>query len=66
MRPPSMMTMKPITTPGKASGKVRMATSTGLPGTAWRCRKVPAMPAITSVASVTAAESATVTIRLCR
>ncbi len=61
-----MITMNPITTPGKASGKVSMATSTGLPGTGWRCRKVPATPAIASVTSVTDADSSTVDSRLCR
>ena len=38
--------MKPTTTPGNASGKVSIATSTARPGNAWRCRNSPAMVAI--------------------
>ncbi len=56
--------MKPTTTPGKANGKVSIAISTARPGKRWRCRKMPLMVAITSVAAVVAAASSTVLIKV--
>ena len=58
--------MKPTTTPGKASGKVSIATSTARPGKRCRCRNIPAMVAITSVATVVAAANRTVLISVAR
>ena len=58
--------MKPTTTPGNASGKVSIAISTARPGKRWRCRNMPAIVAMTSVATVVAAASSTVLIRVAR
>ena len=58
--------MKPMTTPGKASGKVSIDTSSALPGNLWRCRNTPEMPLIASVAAVVAAATASVDSRLSR
>jgi hypothetical protein len=56
--------MKPTTTPGKASGKVRSAVRKPRPGKRLRERNRPAKPEMTSVAKVTAAESSSVETRL--
>ena len=56
--------MKPTTTPGKASGKVSIAVRKVRPGKRLRERNRPAMPEITSVATVTAPESTSVETRL--
>ena len=58
--------MKPITTPGNASGKVSSAVSTSRPAKRLRVRNTPAMPEITSVTAVVAAASTTVETRLDR
>jgi hypothetical protein len=55
-----MMTMKPTTTPGKASGSVSTESRVSRPKKRLRSRKTPAIPAMTSVAAVTATESAIV------
>ncbi len=54
--------MKPITTPGKASGKVSIATSTARPGKRLRARKSAAAVPRTSVAAVTDADRRSVAI----
>ena len=51
------MIINPTTTPGKASGKVSIATSKVWPGNRRRCRNNPLMVAITKVAIVVAAAS---------
>src|SRR6516162_1987817 len=51
------MIINPTTTPGKASGKVSIATSKAWPGNRRRCRNNPLMVAITKVAIVVAAAS---------
>src|SRR5450830_519818 len=48
-----MMTMKPTTTPGNASGNVSIASSSGLPGKRLRCKNKPTKDEIASVATVT-------------
>ena len=63
-RPASMMTMKPTTTPGKASGKVSIAISRLRPRNVLRSRNTPAMVATASVSSVTPAASRSVESRL--
>ncbi len=52
--------MKPITTPGKASGRVSMATRAALPGNLLRWRNTPARPLTINVTTVVAAASASV------
>jgi hypothetical protein len=52
--------MKPITTPGNASGNVRIATRRLRPVNCARARKTPLMTQITSVTAVTPAAKAAV------
>ncbi len=61
-----MITMKPITTPGNASGSVSSAVNTSRPGKRLRVRNTPLMPEMTSVATVVAPASSTVDTRLAR
>ena len=58
------ITMKPTTTPGKASGNVNNATSARRPGNRRRASSRPQTVESTSVAAVTAAESAIIASRL--
>jgi hypothetical protein len=61
-----MMIMKPMTTPGKASGKVRTAISVSRPGKRLRTRNSPLVTEIARVTAVASAASATVITRLAR
>ena len=54
--------MKPTTTPGKARGRVSIEISASRPKKWLRSRNTPAMPAITSVATVTATDSTMVEV----
>jgi hypothetical protein len=61
-----MITMNPMTTPGKASGKVSIAVNRARPRNRLRLRNTPATPETIRVATVVAPASSTVAIRLRR
>ncbi len=52
--------MKPTTTPGKASGRVRIDSSVLRPTKRFRTRNRPAVVEIASAAAVTASDTTTV------
>jgi hypothetical protein len=59
-----MIIRKPITTPGKASGKVNIDNTISLPGKIFLTRKSPAVVEIISAENVTAIESSKVANKL--
>ena len=56
-RPANIIIRKPITTPGKASGKVNIDKTTDLPGKIFLTKKSPAAVEIISAVNVTVIES---------
>ena len=56
-RPANIIIRKPITTPGKASGKVNIDKTTDLPGKIFLTKKSPAVVEIISAVNVTVIES---------
>jgi len=60
------MTRNPTTTPGKASGSVRIAVNTGLAAKRARLKYTPQTAQRQSVTSVTEAARASVETKLCR